>query len=489
MKKKNEIYDLIEFEQKYNLINRKLLNMNYWDFCRSTFFYEIKTLKNNINHVINVNKKINSKDRKLLIKNLKNYFFFKHENIDLLFIADPRRIKNKNTYLQPFVDEIIEKISQEYSSMIIEEPNWKAWNYGLPAHLTPEKTNNIKYTDLYENVFLIKRKLIEIFKKNEIKLIYGEFEYLKKIINEYFKIDISKKEKEFIDLILYFKYMKNPYKKILKSINPKIVILNYRPTYFKNLITIICNELSIPTIELQHGIISNEDPIDKVNPNQKDFKTRAKYLFTFGERLVSKELLPFKKNEIKNIGYPHLENKKNKKYPLPEIMDKEHKYILIISQSIIGDNIANFAASLSRILENNKKYKIIYKYHPNELEKDYTQLKKDNIIEIKNMNYDLFHLQKFSYCQIGSYSTGLYEGIILGLPTIIIKNILGSEATINNLKDFEKGIYITDSTDNIADLLDNLESPSKKDINKLWKNDSTNNFKKEIRKIIKSSIK
>ena len=53
----------------------------------------------------------------------------------------------------------------------------------------------------------------------------------------------------------------------------------------------------------------------------------------------------------------------------------DKKYILIISQSTIGDSMADFASKLSDLLKNSK-YKIVFKYHPNEMSKDYKCLKK-----------------------------------------------------------------------------------------------------------------
>ena len=475
---------LIEFETKYNLIDRKVLDENYWEYCRSTFFYEIITLSKEINHVVNVNKKITHNERQIFLKQINKYFFSSKRNTDILFIADPRRILQNNQFKQTFIDDIAESINDEYKIMTIEEPNWKAWNYGMPPHLIPNFTINLKYTDIYELLFLLKLKFYKIYKKEELKAIKKEFNYLKNIVNSFFKIDISKKEKEFIDLIFYFKYMKIKYKKLIKKINPKLVIINYRPTYFKNLMTIICNEIGITTIELQHGIISSDDPLDKKNPNGSLYKTRANYLFAFGKKLVNEEYLSFNQSEIKYVGYPYLENKKAEKIAKPNFIKKNYKYIIIISQSIIGNQFATFASDLSDYLKNYPQYKIIFKYHPNELEKDYSQLKKDNIIEIKSMKYDLFQLQNHCICQIGSYSTGLYEGLSLQLPTIIIKNFVGANSTIRNLINFKQGIYVIKNASDVLKILKKIKQPLKTDTAQLWKNNSINNIKKEINKII-----
>ena len=114
------------------------------------------------------------------------------------------------------------------------------------------------------------------------------------------------------------------------------------------------------------------------------------------------------------------------------------------------------------------------------------EISTDNIIEIKTLEYDIYQLQKYSYCQIGAYSTGLYEGLCFQLPTIILKDLPGADGTIEILKYIKKGVYCVKDTNELSKILDSLEKPEKKDIDLLWKSNSLKNIEEEINKIIKN---
>ena len=120
---KLDLIKMIEFEEKYNLKNRKVLNINYWDFCRMNIFYELKSNYEKTNLVADLCKKIKIKDKKLNISCFKNYFFGKNKEIDLLFISDPRRTKQNNLYESIFIDSISNHLKDEYVTMTIEEPS------------------------------------------------------------------------------------------------------------------------------------------------------------------------------------------------------------------------------------------------------------------------------------------------------------------------------------------------------------------------------
>lgn len=483
---KLELSELINFENKYKLNQRKILSINYWDFCRMNIFYEIRSEYEKTNHVVDLNHKIKIKEKKINIKLFSKYVFFNSKNIDLLFISDPRRTKQDDMYKSIFIDTISDYLKNDFQCLTLEEPNWRAWGYGMPPHFYPTNSHNLKYVDFFEYKFLLYEKLFRMINRKEVKLIKEELDYLYTIINKEFNVNISNTKKVFSSLIIYFIIMGKIYSRLIKKLNPKIVLLNYRPTYFKVLINSICRANGIPTVDLQHGVISKEDPLDRKNPNGHNLLSTSDYLFAYGEKLVDKTNLCFLDENIKYVGFPFLEQKIKKDINRPNFMNENYKYILIISQSIAGEKFAHFAATLAELLKNKKEYKIIFKYHPNEITKDFIELKKENIIEIKNLNIEIYQIQKYSYCQIGAYSTGLYEGLNFLLPTIILKNFPGSDGTIEILKYMKKGIYEIDNPEKLIKILNNLVPPEINDINLLWKKDSLKNIKNEIQNILKS---
>lgn len=98
--------------------------------------------------------------------------------------------------------------------------------------------------------------------------------------------------------------MKQNYFKILKKTNPKAVLINYWPTDFKTLVMDICNDLEIPTIELQHGTITFDDPIEHKCYDNNICKNVSDYFFSFGKVHTDANYLTTKPACLKEVGYP-----------------------------------------------------------------------------------------------------------------------------------------------------------------------------------------
>ena len=278
--------------------------------------------------------------------------------------------------------------------------------------------------------------------------------------------------------------MKKSYIKLIKKINPKVVLFNYKPTEVKALLNSICKEYKIPTVNLQHGIISEASVEMKTGRTNLD--VFPDYLFSFGERLTDYNNTTYNETNIKYIGHPYLENKSKTEVLRPDFMKVNYKYILIVSQEVIGEQFANFTSELAEKLLEYSEYKIIFKYHPAEYHRDYKQLKKDNIIEMKNLEYDIYTIQKYSYVQVGVYSTGLYEGIIFNLPTVVISSLYGASDTISTLSFMRNGFYTVKNVDELVELIKSkkLKHPNEEDVDKIWKSNSYNNLLADIKEIL-----
>jgi hypothetical protein len=66
---------------------------------------------------------------------------------------------------------------------------------------------------------------------------------------------------------------------------------------------------------------------------------------------------------------------------------------------------------------------IIYKLHPGEYDrwkKEYPWLQNNNISIIDSQHPDLYTLLSSALCQIGVYSTAIYEGLAFGCQTFLV---------------------------------------------------------------------
>ena len=479
----NKFFDI---EKKEKLFEREIDGFYYWQVFRRQIIFDI-TLTNNKVTLKKWKDKFSFKSRLINLKYLNRYIIKGKQDVDILLVADPRRILNKDKkYENIFIDNINIFLSKYYKTLILEEPSYMAWMFAQPPHIVPTMSENIIYTDLIDLKCPIYRIFLRFFKRKIYKKFLNEIDYVIKVINREYNIDLTFRRKIYLYTLEIYYLMRKEYEKIIKKINPKIVLFNYKPTEIKALINLICKNKNIPTVNLQHGVISKDLSIE-MQTDKKKLDVFPDYLFAFGEMLAQCPSKIYNKNNIKYIGHPYLENKLKTQIQRPNFMLEGYKYILIVSQEIIGKEFSEFASLLAKELEGCKEYKIIFKYHPAEYNREYKNLKKKNIIEIKSLEYDIYTLQKYSYIQVGAYSTGLYEGIMFELPTVIIENLYGADSTIETLKFMKKGFYVVKNAKELSKLikLKKIEKPNNNDIQKIWKKDSYNNLLKEIRKILK----
>lgn len=344
---------------------------------------------------------------------LKNPLFSKPTKI--VFFGHPRRkfLEDKKWW-DIYCDPIIEKLKKK-DYLYLELPY-------LLNHLRPAKTENLRYLDFINLQSAILRKfgLIKIRLSKQEKIFIKKFQ---EKIEEDFNINIDLLSIIVNDLSVR-KSRISIYRKLLKKLSPEIVILVV--SHGQETAIEICKEFGIPTIELQHGVISKYHFGYSFPGEKRKKRTFPDYLFTFGDFWKNGIDFPIKKDHIFSIGYPYLEKESNK---YSNTIKKNQ--ILFISQRTIGKELSKFAVEVS----GHKKigYNFIYKLHPREYnhwKKEYPWLSEGNdegkIKVIENDTPSLYELMAESKIQVGVYSTAIYEGLNFGLKTYLL-NVLGIE--------------------------------------------------------------
>lgn len=462
---KNEIKD--------NMFEREIFGIKYWEYVRPFVCVLIsKEVSNSESHFAKV--KQNLKMYFPYIKRIKNYFLRKRR-CDILMVSYTRRMEVDNKYRNNCIDYYVDYLKEKYNVLTIEEPTWSITNSNY-AHKNPVYTENIYFTDFHEIKLLLKYKFNILFKTKKYKQILEEYEKVSKTVAKWYGKDKVDFKEYFIKSILKLESSIKYSEKLLLKTKPKLVMFYYMPSVFTVSLAANANKMNIPTVEVQHGTISKYDPVANKCLDASKLKGDIKYIFAFGKNQVNTHALAMKDlNKIKCVGYPYFEEK------IKSLKLKEKDSILIISQATIGESMAKFASELADII---KDKKIIFKYHPHELTKDYECLKKDNIIEIRSEK-SIYELQEESMLQIGSYSTSVYEGFAFKIPTLIVKKIFGSSETIDMFKDIKKGIYFIDEAKDVLRYMDRNDIiPVDDDIEKLWVFDSKKKILKEVKNII-----
>lgn len=471
-----EIYKFLEKEQDDNLFDREVIGIRYWEYIRPIVSHSVISVVSKTSEMFSKNE---SSIKKYIpnFKIMKDYFLRKR-TCDILIVSQPRRIKTKNgLYRNNYTDYYEDYLKKYYKILTIEEPSYSSFGVSSVAHNFPLYTNNVYFTDFHEIFFLIKKKFYRIFNFKKYSMITKEYEDIRKIVNGWYDTDEIEFKEYYLNSIIRIDLDRKYVKKLIKKINPKIVMLHFMPSVFKLMLVEECNKKGIPTIEIQHGTITKVDPLVNKTYNVNKLKADNKYIFSFGKNQVIDYALSIKnKSNIKTVGFPFFEE------TLKHYKQKSKKYILVISQSTIGDYMASFTSKLADILKN---YSIVFKYHPNELTKNYECLNKSNIIQVKTEK-SIYDIQSESFLQIGSYSTSLYEGFALKIPTLILKNAFGSIETIDIFKGIKKGIYYIDKPEDVLTYINRDDIlPNSRDIVKLWENNSKIKIIKSVKEIMK----
>ena len=197
--------------------------------------------------------------------------------------------------------------------------------------------------------------------------------------------------------------------------------------------------------------------------------------------------LPIKKERIIVTGFPYFEKKINS-IKVSHNKKSERKKILFISQLVVGSKISKFAKDFSELVDL-KKYEIIYKLHPSEYniwKEEYPWLLSDNIQVIDNNSRDIYSFLKDAYCQVGCFSTAIFEGLGLGVKAYVV-DAYGVEYLEDLYENKEGFVSLVKRPSDILKDLENVRMDSDSMKNFIWKSDAIDNINRELKSILKKN--
>jgi hypothetical protein len=477
MNKKHLVESFIEFEQNNQLFDLEIGGVAIWHPIRFMVYNEI--LKSHLNigkahaSLVNENilKRIGLKAKQLPHMITKNPYLHLSQK-DVLIFNHHRRVKNGAYYTCLYTDMLLEELTR--SNLVVEEPI-------LDEHRKPIKNRNIIYTDYISFLVGIKRHL---FKKEHIE----EVDRIKvqKLINEInnvFDVKFSQVDLgvNILNVMVRYKIMYSYYEKIIRKINPKIIIEVVSYSFSRFIVNDIAKRLGIPTIELQHGTMGKYH-IAYNFAEKTAISTFPDYIFLFGKFWKDNTRLPIEDSKVKVVGWPYYEEKVNLKKNLKR--DTNKKVILFISQGPIGKELSKLAVDTSRKI-NLERYRIIYKLHPGEYVRwkvEYPWLLESNIEIIDNNEKDMHHYFSQADIQVGVSSTALFEGLGYGLETYIYKiysHEYMEDLYVNNLVDLVESV-----DDLLLYLANSMNHQVSYDITYFWEKNGIDNLIREINSII-----
>lgn len=403
------------FEENHNLFEDECLGFYYWPYLRFSIYMMLSGA------AVSGKKPsaLTFGDSIKLIKNLTiNHPLLRSKNADILFIAHPRRLKDGDLYKCIYTDDLADLFGNK--ALTAE------FLYGL-SHRYPEynqnRVLNLDYVDIFPAISF---PIYEACHKRELKILKSKADSLFDFLQKDFPSEMlsSKITKSLIEKLLAKRFYWHKKKKMLlrgliRDINPKLIIEVVSYETNKMITNELAHEFKIPVIELQHGVISPGHIAYNYPSSLEHHNYMPDKIYLFSDYWKTKCAYPIGDDCFVPVGYPYLE-KQIKRYP-KKVKKNGPFNILVITQPAVPEMFEWIEKLNDYLKSKNIDYRIIIKPHPADNIANlsrYAFLADDNIC-LMDKTSNLYKLFSEADCQVGAYSTALYEGIECGLPTIL----------------------------------------------------------------------
>ena len=413
-----------QFERSFDLTEFTVDGFWYYPIAKMAIYFELAGQPG----TGNTEEKPGGSGKRQLISQLVSAFKWKYKSklprsTEYLFVdnALTRRQIGTGRYENMYIGPVMNTIDKD-KQLLLEYP---APDFG---HYSDIDKNNIYFPDWDIIKIFIKarfRKKKRITDTASLRALYKLFDLA---FDAHFLNDRLNKTFLFIEF----------FKKFLKKIHPRVVLLIDGYNYKQMALIFAAKELGIPIIELQHGLI-NTSHMAYMYSQVIDKRLFADYLFTFGEYfsgIIERNSAAWGKERVLSMGFPYIETIKERPAELPERLIElagQHTIIYVTSQWTVRDNLKSFIIQLSEKLD--REYFIFYKIHPGEKNafsfyKEFAG--KHNLELILDKTVNSLEIMKVADVHSTVYSTSYFESVFFELPNIFIEALRYSK----NIEDF-----------------------------------------------------
>ena len=396
------------FEDAHNLFLQEIAGVRYWDFLRFSLFQEI-TVRSKVYEYRSVGKKKEQNTWRYLLRHylnagiLRNPFFSGKREF-CFFGAGMSRLHlraDKSLY-DGYCDPLMDILGVD-SCLLLEDlekancihPRLHAAHVA-DSSLFQRLTKIMTKTGIGGTVIGQKDiQKIEVLEK-DLKRIFG------------FPVRIAMNLQ---GMLARHIRLAGLYRRFLAVKRPKVVFLVC--SYGAEPLVDACQQLRIPTVEIQHGTISPYQ-VGYSYPAIGLKKLFPDYLLTLGDYWKEAVPFPIARDRVMTLGGAFART-------LSSAGKEKAKKILFLSQWTIGTALSRFAVALSECID--PVYTIQYKLHPNERigwRKKYPWLQETAVEVVGTEDSSLDELQDRAEFQIGVYSTAIFEGLVKGCKTFVV---------------------------------------------------------------------
>lgn len=423
-------------ENDLHLDNQTLLGIPLWRIMR--YKTRLDYINRRVGYVANtgISKMVGERHIKV-ISGFWRYIFKKGLNI---FFPFNRLVSINDSYIDKFIDPVIEESELRNDSYLIVDPAGYVGNYQR-GHKKKTISNESRTLSMLLIGMLFKCLTPMLYKKQVDRLFTT--------VQPAFELDIRFKA-NFFDYLAVFLTRYYYYLFWFKIIKPKRVFVVYREGYFPQIA--VCKKLGIPVAEFQHGITLDATVSFA---GEYDQRIDPDYFLVFGDYWKGPQFgMPL--DRIINIGWAY------SKYLQKTIAENSEKHdieVLVISSPEISDAILDTLQELSK---NEGDYSFDIRLHPCESYNEAQQEKLKAIPKaqvVDNKTDSALVLPTYKYV-VGENSSVIYEALSVGCkvgmlnmcglrPAIDLPGIKDNFFIINNREDFER-FLMEDSDQSIS---------------------------------------
>lgn len=455
------VEEILKREEKYHLCEKQIDGFQFWQYERFYIYKNMRTPDKPF-------KKPKIKKWKLL----KYYITHRGQvrrgtQIDICFLAHPRRCLKEEKYECIYTDEIAKKFPHSVTLERFYEED----------HLEPAQSPNMVYMDRV----IIEAALYGVWKMNLCRRSSGKIEK-----NIYAEINGAMcgllTPEQVVDsahraagAYYRYRYTYKRLKKMLTRMNPKIVVEVVSYSQQCMIVNEICKELGITTIELQHGWIG-KNHLAYNYPAGSVIRQFPDKIYLFGDYYKNDIRCPISKDKLISVGFPYYE-RELEKYREHQRMDKRYT-VLFLSQGRFTRGLSDAAVELYKITDS-RKVRIIYKLHPSEYEdwkEIHPKLESSGVEIVGKDGIPLYDCFRTSDAQVGVYSTTIFEGLGFQLRTFIYHQ---------EFSDYLRGLLdlgIAELVESAADLWEKIKTGSTADYRGeyFWKENALMRLEREL---------
>lgn len=205
---------------------------------------------------------------------------------------------------------------------------------------------------------------------------------------------------------------------LLRRLKPKVLIV--ANSYGFPGLLLAAKMQSIPVVEIQHGIISN-DHLGYAVPANCSREIYPDKLYIFGDYWRETVSYPAKDFEAVTTGFPYFEYRRGK---IADVVKVD--LLVILSQPTLRSQLEELAVRV--IPKISPSIRIIFKLHPSESMVDrsvehshraFNDLIRNGRLEIVKDEVDTYELLARAKWVMGGYSTAIFEAIGLGCQALL----------------------------------------------------------------------